>query len=247
MATAARAAKTSPHTSPADPSVRIDLRDLTKIKRAPPASSVFAAMNVIAQRVEIDRAVSGKTVCTLFADAVAKWGDRSALHWKQDGEWQSLSWKGYRDEVAAVTLALRSMGFGAGQFGLIMARNAPEHVIADLGIVHAGGAAISVYNTLAPEQVEYLANHSEATVAFVEDEGFLAKFLAIRASTPHMKHLVLIRGDAPEGVLTWQSLVAKGRELYSRAPADFEHMSMAGGPEDAVSLIYTSGTTGPPK
>jgi long-chain acyl-CoA synthetase len=204
-------------------------------------------MDVIAERAEIDKKVSGKTVCTLFADAVANWGERPALHWKEDGEWRSLTWQGYRDEVAAVALALRSLGFGPGQFGMIMARNAPEHVIADLGIVHAGGAAISVYNTLAPEQVEYVANHSEATVAFVEDSGFLEKFLAIRASTPHMKHLVLIRGDAPEGVMTWQSLVAKGRELYSRAPADFEHMWKAVGPEDAVSLIYTSGTTGPPK
>ena len=204
-------------------------------------------MDVIAERSAIDKAVSGKTVCTLFADAVAKWGDRPALHWKEDGEWRSLTWKGYRDEVAAVTLALRSMGFGSGQFGLIMARNAPEHVIADLGIVHAGGAAISIYNTLAPEQVEYLANHSEATVAFVEDEGYLAKFLAIRASTPHLRHLVLIRGSAPEGVLSWEALVGKGRELYATSPADFEAASRAVGPEDTISLIYTSGTTGPPK
>jgi long-chain acyl-CoA synthetase len=204
-------------------------------------------MDVIAERADIDKAVSGKTVCTLFADAVSKWGDRPALHWKEDGEWRSLTWKGYRDEVAAVTLALRSMGFGPGQFGLIMARNAPEHVIADLGIVHAGGAAISVYNTLAPEQIAYLANHSEATVAFVEDEGFLAKFLAIRASTPHLKHLVLIRGSAPAGVLSWDALVAKGRELYAKSPSDFVSSWKAVGPEDTISLIYTSGTTGPPK
>src|SRR5450756_1039892 len=204
-------------------------------------------MDVVAEREDIDAAVSGKTICTVFAEAVAKWGDRSALHWKEDGEWRSLTWKGYRDEVAAVTLALRSMGFGSGQFGLIMARNVPEHVIADLGIVHAGGAAISVYNTLAPEQIEYLANHSEATVAFVEDEGFLAKFLAIRASTPHLKHLVLVRGSAPEGVLSWDSLMAQGREMYAASPADFQASSKAVGPEDTVSLIYTSGTTGPPK
>src|SRR5450759_3009765 len=204
-------------------------------------------MDAIDERADIDQAVSGKTVCTLFADAVAKWGDRPALHWKEDGEWRSLTWKGYRDEVAALTLALRSLGFGSGQFGLIMARNVPEHVIADLGIVHAGGAAISVYNTLAPEQIEYLANHSEATVAFVEDEGFLAKFLAIRASTPHLKHLVLVRGSAPEGVLSWDSLLAKGREMYAASPANFQALWKAVGPEDPLSLIYTSGTTGPPK
>jgi long-chain acyl-CoA synthetase len=204
-------------------------------------------MDVIAERADIDRTVSGKTVCTLFADAVTKWGDRPALRWKEDGEWRSLTWKGYRDEVAAVTLALRSLGFGPGQFGLIMARNAPEHVIADLGIVHAGGAAISVYNTLAPEQIAYLANHSEATVAFVEDDGYLEKFEAIRPSTPHLKHIVLIRGEAPEGILSWSSLLERGRKMYRESPADFVTSWKGVGPEDTVSLIYTSGTTGPPK
>src|ERR1700688_1746878 len=170
-------------------------------------------MDAIAERADIDKAVSGKTVPTLFADAVAKWGDRTALHWKENGDWRTLTWKAYRDEVAAVTLGLRSLGCGPGQFGLIMARNVPEHVIADLGIVHAGGAAISVYNTLAAEQGEYMANHSEARGAFVEDQGYRQKFLAIREATPPLKHIVLVRGSAPEGVLTWDSLLTKGREL----------------------------------
>src|SRR5438094_9328602 len=166
-------------------------------------------MDVLAERAAIDAAVSGKTICTIFADAVGKWGDKPALAWTNNGDWSTLTWKDYRDQVAAVTLALRSLGFGAGQFGLIMARNVPEHVIADLGIVHAGGAAISVYNTLAPEQIEYVANHSEATVAFVEDEGFLEKCLAIRSSTPKRRHLVRVRGSAPEGVITWEPLRAE--------------------------------------
>jgi long-chain acyl-CoA synthetase len=199
------------------------------------------------QRADIDAAVSGKTVTTIFADAAKNWGDLPALRWKRDGEWHSLDWKSYRSEVAAVTMALRGLGFGPGQFGLIMARNVPEHVIADLGIVHAGGTAISVYNTLAPEQIEYVANHSEASVAIVEDEAFLAKFLEIRSSTPNLRHLILVRGDAPEGVLSWDALVAGGRAAYESDPAAFEASARAVGPEDTVSLIYTSGTTGPPK
>jgi long-chain acyl-CoA synthetase len=204
-------------------------------------------MDVMTQRADIDAVVSGKTVCTIFGEAAKKWADLPALRWKRDGEWQSLDWKGYRAEVAAVATALKGLGFGPGQFGLIMARNVPEHVIADLGIVHAGGAAVSVYNTLAPEQVEYLANHSQATVAFVEDEAFLAKFLQIRSATPNLRHLILIRGDAPEGVLSWDSLVAEGRTAYERDPGAFEAAARAVGPEDTVGLIYTSGTTGPPK
>src|SRR5258705_6334712 len=176
-------------------------------------------MDVTAERADIDKKVSGKTVCTIFADAVRNWPDRTALRWKRDGEWNQLTWREYGDHVAAATLALRDLGFGPGQFGLIMARNVPEHVIADLAIVHAGGAAISVYNTLAAEQLEYVANHSEATVAIVEDEAFLAKFLEIRPSTPNLKQLILVRGDAPEGVLSWDELVAGGRAAYERDPA----------------------------
>src|ERR1035437_7530984 len=204
-------------------------------------------MDVMTQRADIDAAVSGKTVCTIFADAAKKWGDRPALRWKRDGEWHSLDWNGYRAEVAAVTMALKGLGFGPGQFGLIMARNVPEHVIADLGIVHAGGTAISVYNTLPAEQIQYVANHSEATVAFVEDAAFLAKFLEIQRTTPRLRPLILIHGEPTEGVLSWESLVAGGRAAYERDPAAFEACSRAIGPEDTVSLIYTSGTTGPPK
>jgi long-chain acyl-CoA synthetase len=204
-------------------------------------------MNVTAERADIDRVVSGKTVCTMFAEAARKWADHPALHWRTNGDWNEMTWREYREQVAALTVALRSLGFGPEQFGLIMARNIPEHFIADLGVVHAGGAAISVYNTLAPEQIQYVANHSEATVAFVEDEAFLAKFMAIRPSTPHLRHIVLIHGNAPEGVMSWDELMAKGRAAYESEPAAFDGAWRAVGPEDPVSLIYTSGTTGPPK
>jgi long-chain acyl-CoA synthetase len=149
--------------------------------------------------------------------------------------------------VAAMTMAIRQLGVGPGQFGLIMARNVPEHVIADLAIVHTGAAAISVYNTLAPEQIEYLANHSEATIAFVEDEAFLEKFLSIRSSIPHLRHIVLVHGTPSDGVRSWDKLMEEGRSTFEKEPVAFEAMSRRVGPEDTVSLIYTSGTTGPPK
>jgi len=48
------------------------------------------------QRADIDAAVSGKTVCTIFGEAAKKWAELPALRWKRDGEWQSLDWNGYR-------------------------------------------------------------------------------------------------------------------------------------------------------
>ena len=72
-------------------------------------------MDVTAERADIDASVSGKTVCTIFADAAKNWADKPALHWKRDGEWRQLTWREYRDQVAAMTLAIRELGFGSDQ------------------------------------------------------------------------------------------------------------------------------------
>jgi long-chain acyl-CoA synthetase len=75
----------------------------------------------------------------------------------------------------------------------------------------------------------------------------MKKFLAIRDSTPHLRHIVLVHGTPPDGVLSWESLLERGRALYKADRKNFEAAWRAVGPEDPVSLIYTSGTTGPPK
>lgn len=206
------------------------------------------ARDIPAERADIDRVVAGKTVCTIFADAVARHPQQPALHWPEGSTWQTLTWGEYAERVQDLTLALLSLGFGPGQHGLIMARNVPEHLIADLALVHAGGTAISIYNTLAPEQVHYIAHHSEATVAFVEDESFLQKFLTVRNRLPRLQRVVLIRGSSEDPwIVSWQRLLAEGAASAHRDPAAFTASWQRVRPEDVAALIYTSGTTGPPK
>ena len=204
--------------------------------------------DISAVAAAIDKKVEGKTVCSMFAETCARQPDMDALRWFDGTVWRSLTWSAYRERVRNLTLALKARGFGRGQFALILARNVPEHLIADLAIVHAGGAAISVYNTLAPEQIEYLANHSEASIAFVEDAAFLAKLLAIRDRLPHLKQVILIRGTiASDWIGSWDSLLQDGATIADREPRAFEDAWRSVTPEDLAALIYTSGTTGPPK
>src|SRR5919108_3936837 len=99
-----------------------------------------------AERAEIDRAVAGQTVCSVFAETAAAHAEAEALRWQEADGWHALTWREYQAKVRDLTVALLGRGFGPGQFGLIIARNVPAHVIADLAIVHAGGASVSVYN-----------------------------------------------------------------------------------------------------
>ena len=208
------------------------------------------ARNIAAERAEVDAAARGKTVLTMFEETCKEIPDQPALNWKDaSGSWRSLTWTQYRQEVRKVTAGLKAMGFRPGEFAAIMSRNRPEHLIADLGVLHARGVPVSLYNTLAPEQIKYIAEHCDAVVAFVENAGFLAKFEAIRDQLPKLRSIIVMD---PEGVhldgrvTSWEALTARGEAEDRREPEVFEDWRRVT-PDDLATLVYTSGTTGPPK
>ena len=198
----------------------------------------------------MDEAARGKTVLTNFEETCKAVPDHEALKWRDaSGAWHALTWSQYRQEVRKVAAGVKALGFKPGEFAVIMARNRPEHVIADLGILHARGTPVSLYNTLAPEQVQYITAHCDAVIAFVEDAGFLAKFEAVRDQLPRLRRVVVVE---PEGVTlddwitSWDALLAEGAEEDARDPEAFEEWRKVK-PDDLATLVYTSGTTGPPK
>jgi long-chain acyl-CoA synthetase len=202
-------------------------------------------------RQEIEREIDGRTLCDLLAEHAAGNGDAPAMSWKGDGEWRTRSWREYRERVAEAAMGLARLGVGRGDFVAIMATNRPEHVVADQAAVHAGATPSSFYFTLAPEQIAYCAAHCGAKVAVLEDRGMLKRWQEIREQLPALRHLVVIEGAEDEsgsdGVLTWDQLVASGREALDADRAAFEELRGSVRPEDAATLLYTSGTTGPPK
>jgi long-chain acyl-CoA synthetase len=208
------------------------------------------ARDIAAERAEIDAAARGKTVLTMFEETCTEIPDQPALNWKDaSGSWRSLTWTEYRRVVRNVTAGLKAMGFRPGEFAVIMCRNRPEHLIADLGVLHARGVPVSLYNTLAPEQVKYIADHCDAVVAIVENSGFLAKFDAIRDQLPNLRHIVVMDPAGVElggRVTSWDDLLASGEAEDRRHPERFEDWREVT-PDDLATLIYTSGTTGPPK
>jgi long-chain acyl-CoA synthetase len=196
----------------------------------------------------IDAESEGQTLCNVFAETARTARDGVALGWRSgpDQEWQIMTWGPSRDAVAAATLGFLSLGVDRGGFGIILARNRPEHVIADLGLVHAGLTPVSAYTTLAPTQIAFIAKHCRAQVAIVEDEEFLGRLLEVRYQLPDLRHIVLMDG-AHDGCVPWEALLDAGRRALESAPEAFEASWQQVGAHDLATLIYTSGTTGPPK
>ena len=205
--------------------------------------------DVAAEASDIDRAIAGVTLLTQFDETCRNHGDSLAHRWKENGAWRELTWSDYRNQVRNATAGLKAIGFQPGEFGLIMARNRSEHLVADLAILHARGVPVSVYNTLSADQVQYIAAHCEGSVAVLEDAGFYAKFAAVRDRLPNLRTIVLVNPEGVEpsaGVISWAELLTIGEQADRRAPDAFDDWRAAAH-DELGTLIYTSGTTGPPK
>lgn len=211
----------------------------------------MAEQSVLVERAEIDAVVEGKTIVDYFNRNADNYGNQPAMHFKDGDEWAQLTWSEYRRSVHDVAAGLQALGVGDGEFVAVMAGNRPEHVIADYAVVHAGATPVTIYSTLAANQIQYIADNCKATVAILEDLEFMKRFEEVRAELPNLRYVVLMSGaenyNTADWVLSWDELVAKGKSRLVEDPEAVERSAAAITPDTLATLIYTSGTTGTPK
>src|SRR6266480_492790 len=185
----------------------------------------------------------GQTVPSRFLQTVRSRPDAVALRARDGDGWQESTFAEYAEDACRVAAGLQELGVGRGDRVVLMMRNRPEFFVADMAALLVGATPISIYNSSAPEQVQYLAGHCDAKVAILEDVGYLERFLKVRSELPALEHIVLMEDPdrvAPDDVRAWDSLLALD-------PVDIEAATKIAQPSDLATVIYTSGTTGPPK
>ncbi len=192
-------------------------------------------------KIELDGVVEGQTVASRFADTVAQYPDAVALRGRNDDEsWHELTWREYADQACRVAAGLAELGVVKGDRVALMIRNVVEFHIADIAVVLLGATPFSIYNSSAPDQIEYVVSHAEAKVIVVENSAFLERVAKVRGQLPSLKSVVLITGEPTGDVTAWD-------QLLDHDPVDLAAAAQVAQPDDLATLIYTSGTTGPPK
>ena len=192
---------------------------------------------------ELDEQIDGETVTTRFMENLEQNADRAVLRSKDAaGEWSEWTLGETADLTARLTSGLRHLGVGPGDRVVLMIRNRPEFHPLDLAVLFCGATPVSIYNSSAPEQIEYLVNDCGAKVAIVEDSGFLERFAKVSASTPSIDHVVVIDDSPSIG-----DDVVRYADLAAFEATDLVSAALVASPDDLATIIYTSGTTGPPK
>ena len=186
-----------------------------------------------------------------------EYANEPALSWKDSGgEWETDSWGEFTAFSMDIAKSLISLGYEAGENLSIYSYNRREWYGAYAAAQMAGGAAVGVYHTCSPDEVEWVVGNSQSKFVFVghnpmdgDDTGKMPvhRLHAALANLPNVEHVIVFDDvevlDHPK-MMSWSEFYSMGNALDdSVLHGRIEALSA----DDTCSLIYTSGTTGNPK
>ena len=192
------------------------------------------------------------TIPQLIQGNYEKWGQQPAMFMKKFGIWQEYNWKDYYENVKYLSLGLIALGLERGDVACIIGDNEPEWFWGEFATQAAGGIATGIFVDSIPSEVKYIATHSGAKFAIVNDQEQTDKFLEINEQLPSIKRIIywdpkgLKNYDNPM-LISLPEAIKLGREYEKDHTGLFEQNVEKTKADDIAFIYYTSGTTGLPK
>ncbi|MFJ4004373.1 AMP-dependent synthetase/ligase [Streptomyces sp. NPDC090023] len=197
------------------------------------------------------------SVAALFLERVAATPDAEAYRYpvpaasgEGPDEWRSLTWGQAAERVYAIAAGLIELGIESEQRVALASSTRVEWILADLGIMCAGGATTTVYPQTNADESSFILSDSESRVLIAEDAAQVAKAVERRAELPALTKVVVIDPEGAETgdwVITLAELEKRGTAYLEQHPELIKERVGAITRDQLATLIYTSGTTGRPK
>ena len=185
------------------------------------------------------------TLGMFLRDAAQRFSSREAVVFH--GSDQRVSWS-YRDLDREASLVARSLiagGLEKGDRVALLMGNRPEWVAAAFGIARAGGVLVPINTYLESRELEYVLNHSDATVLITQSHLAGHRYVETLTdlTTPSLQRVITLDAH-DENIEDWDAFIETG-ELTSQRDLGTREADVS--PDDDAVIIYTSGTTDVPK
>ncbi|MEO9461855.1 MAG: long-chain fatty acid--CoA ligase [Marinomonas sp.] len=185
----------------------------------------------------------------LFLKRADAKGDAPFLGRKQDGEWQTQSWREVADLVCLLAENLRGLGLKDGDRVALVSENRPEWCIIDLAVMAAGCITVPTYITNTARDHVHILDNSGARAVFVSTEKLLGPLHEALQASGVAEHVIgiddLHRHQAGSFEFHgWANMVTGDA---SAARAKVKERLKGFKRTDTACLIYTSGTGGAPR
>lgn len=164
------------------------------------------------------------------------------LGYKKDGNWHKISTREFVDKANRVSMGLIKLGIEKGQTVGIISMNRPEWNFVDMGTLQVGAITVPLYPTASVEDYEFILNHAQVRVVFVEKSEYAQKLLAAKAKAPSI--IEIISFELVDGLPQFSGWINNSPPTDDAKIKSINSSVMG---TDAASYIYTSGTTGQPK
>jgi long-chain acyl-CoA synthetase len=193
-----------------------------------------------------------KTIVQTFMENAHSYPADTIIKYKPEkgGHYTDCTWSELSKAVTSFACALTNLGLQAGERVAILSFNRLEWIIADLGIMMAGGVVVPIYHTSTAEQTAYIAKDSGAAFVVVEDAEQSAKIRSQIEELPDLRRIVFMDGGPSEddsNVLKFSELLKEGAAGTQELLDEIASRTNAVNVSDLATIVYTSGTTGPPK
>jgi long-chain acyl-CoA synthetase len=201
--------------------------------------------------VQTPPSTSFRSVVDMWHHRIRSTPDAEAMTYRArgSGAWTLMTWKDAGSRVRRIANGLLAAGLSAEQRVCILADTSVEWILADLGVLCAGGATTTIYPSNTPKECAYIANDCGAVAIFVDNDAQVRKLLEVRGELSGIQRVYVFEGTPSEDgwVRTLAQLEADGDRFAADNPGAYDAASLAVGPDRLATLIYTSGTTGVPK
>jgi len=186
-----------------------------------------------------------KNVAAQFLDRVAATPNGEAFRFPRGTAWESITWREAGEQVTRVAAGLKSLGIESEQRVGIACSTRYEWILADLGIMCAGGATTTVYPSTKADDTAYILSDSDCHIVFAEDDDQIAKLVAHRAELPHVSKVVTFDGTSDgDWVISLEELEKLGTDYLAEHPTAITDEAERIPADQLATLVYTSGTTG---
>lgn len=151
-----------------------------------------------------------------------------------------LSTKEVHDKVNRLSAGLLKKGVQKGDtVAMVVAKNRPEWLIADLAVQQIGAILVPVYPTISLQDYKYIFTEASIKYCFTDGGELLDKMEWVKQDVATLE--AIFSFDPSPKAVYWETLLSE----YNMT--DIEAYRTAVKKEDLATIIYTSGTTGNPK
>ena len=194
--------------------------------------------------------VIANNLAEMYRLAAERYGDLPVFASRvRSGVFKPISYNDLYETGLRLGTALIEIGVKQRDHVAILSDNCVEWNMVDYGTLMVGAADVPRGTDVTNQEIEYIINHSDSEVVFVENKRLLDRVITLMPQMEKVRHLVLMdrKAEAPQGILSLQTLIERGRSLREEGDRQVEDRMERIAPDDLFTLIYTSGTTGTPK